>query len=51
MAETGEWPESLDEPTDDLANTEPALSPTYLKATELAFSYTWDFQGRTQQHY
>ncbi|MDA0595721.1 MAG: hypothetical protein O2974_01750 [Chloroflexi bacterium] len=50
MAESGEWPEALDEPTDDLTSTDPALSPTYLTETKLACSYSWDSQGHVEQY-
>jgi hypothetical protein len=50
MIESGEWPEALTEPTNEFTTTDPALSPTYLKATTLVCSYTWDSQGRTEQH-
>jgi len=50
MAASDEWPEVLEEPTNDLTTTDPALVPTYLSSTELACKYTWDSQGRTKQH-
>ncbi len=50
MLETGEWPEALSEPTDELDATDPALSPTYLTATKMACSYSWDSQGHIEQH-
>lgn len=50
MADTGEWPPALDEPTDDLSTSDPALSPNYLSRLTLECKYTWDSQGRTSQH-
>jgi hypothetical protein len=50
MAETGDWPPALEEPTDDLRTTDPVLSPIYLSKLALECKYTWDSQGRTSQH-
>jgi hypothetical protein len=50
MAESDEWPSALEEPQNDLAATEPALAPTYLKVATLTCKYTWDAQGHTEQH-
>jgi len=50
MADNDEWPSALEEPTDDLTTTVPALAPDYLKVTNLACKYTWDSQGHTEQH-
>lgn len=50
MADTDEWPSELVEPTDDLASTEPALSPTYIDVVLTKCKYTWDAQGNTKQH-
>lgn len=50
MAETDDWPEALEVPTRDLSTTYPALAPTHLKIAELRCEYTWDSQGRTEQH-
>ena len=50
MTESDEWPSALEEPNDDLAATEPALAPTYLKIATLRCKYTWYSQGHTRQH-
>lgn len=50
MADSDERPNALDEPTDDLSTSEPALSPEFLDIPDLECRYTWDSQGRTKQH-
>lgn len=50
MADSDEWPPALEEPAADLTTTDPALVPTFLKATTLTCKYTWDAEGHTEQH-
>jgi len=50
MADSDDWPSALEEPTDDLASSEPVLSPEFLDIEILECRYTWDSQGRTKQH-
>jgi len=50
MNESDESPSALEEPSDDLAATVPALAPIYIKTVNLSCKYTWDSAGHTEQH-
>ena len=36
--------------TSDMTSSTPPLSPTYMRLRSTVCSYTWDSQGRTEQH-